>query len=446
MQVGVEEKTTEKAATLRANSWQARLDKALLSLDTEPAVRFRLLQRAFGDPALQEDVRSAVDVIQQKGFGEGHPEVIEKLWPTGTTARADLEGLTALRKQVPELLEDLQKQAQDSPPSLFSLPGDNSAGPSLPDPTTVFNSLVTLATDPKKQEALKEEALDSFRSTPKGLETPQYKVVAKLDGPISLGKPEPIEVRAYEEFTVAKTSMETSGFGSSSGAKGFNTLASYLFGKNEANQEMAMTMPVEISMATGGSEGAMSFVLPKSYADAPPAPLTGADVTIDTVPERLVAAKAFAGIVTDQEVERQKNSLLDALAADGSFEPTDVSQVSVLQYNSPFTIPWRRRNEVVVVVTQKEVTGEQEEEKTTEEGEPMETVAEKESEQEETKQEPLEVDEPMETVAAKEAEQGETEQGETVEEAETMDTVEKDEQEQQATVGEDEPMDTVAKE
>merc|ERR1719235_2008143 len=104
-----------------------------------------------------------------------------------------------------------------------------------------------------------------------------------------------------------------------------------------------MTMPVEV---TGTS---MAFVLPKANAEAPPAPLAGADVTIDEVPARLVAAKAFAGIVTDEEVARQTAALLEAIAADGSVVPVDASQVSVLQYNSPLTIPWRRRNEVAVV-------------------------------------------------------------------------------------------------
>ena len=76
----------------------------------EPKERFRNLQRAIKDPASRDDLKKAVEVIREKGFGKGHPEAIDLLWPTGTTARADLEGLTALRKQVPEIITDFQAQ------------------------------------------------------------------------------------------------------------------------------------------------------------------------------------------------------------------------------------------------------------------------------------------------------------------------------------------------
>jgi hypothetical protein len=257
--------------------------------------------------------------------------------------------LFALRKQVPEVLQDLQQLTSPSP---FQQTGSNTAAPPLPDPSTLFNSLVKLATDPEAQKEVEDELKNSLRSTPKGLETPKYKVVRKLDGPLFLGKPEVIELRDYPEFTVAKTNMTSFAFGSSSGAEGFNTLASYLFGKNEDDKEMKMTMPVEISSAGNGA-GSMAFVLPKSNSAAPPAPLSSSDVSIETVPARLVVAKSFGGIVTDQEVERQKAMLLEALIKDGSVLPVDESHISVLQYNSPLTIPWRRRNEVAIVVKEK---------------------------------------------------------------------------------------------
>jgi len=212
----------------------------------------------------------------------------------------------------------------------------------------VLNSVVALATNPKKQAELKEEARDLLRSTPKGLETPKYTVERVIDGPLFLGRPETIELRSYEPFTVARTrSSGASGLFTSDGAEDFNTLAAYLFGKNEVNEAMAMTMPVTMS------EEGMSFVLPRRYADAPPAPLAGSDVTIDTVPSRLVAVKPFAGLVTEEEVRRQTAVLREAINNDGSLAPTDTAQVSVLQYNSPLTLPWRRRNEVAMVVSVK---------------------------------------------------------------------------------------------
>jgi len=360
--------------------WQARLDKALLNVDVEPSERLSLLREALTDSQLAEDLRSAVTIIQEKGLREGHPEFIEKLWPKGTTARADLEGLNALRKQVPEVLRDVQSQVQQSPQNLFPATTAGAGAATQPNfnLTSVIGSLRTLATDPERQQELVErqqelverlrtlatdperqqelveEAKDLLRTTPKGLETPEYQVVRMIDGPMFLNVPEPIELRSYENFTVARTSSEGAGFTSRSGAAGFNTLASYLFGNNEAKQAMAMTMPVEMtSSTTSDSQGSMAFVLPKKYASEPPAPLTGSDIIIDKVPARLVAAKPFPGIVTDEEIQRQKEALMEAIMKDGSLVPVDESQVIVLQYNSPLTVPWRRRNEVAIVVKEK---------------------------------------------------------------------------------------------
>ena len=69
-------------------------------------------------------------------------------------------------------------------------------------------------------------------------------------------------------------------------------------------------------------------------------------------PARLVAVKPFPGLVTEEEVARQKAALLDTLAADGSVAPVDADAVSVLQYNGPFTLLFRRRNEIAIVVSE----------------------------------------------------------------------------------------------
>jgi len=115
---------------------------------------------------------------------------------------------------------------------------------------------------------------------------------------------------------------------------------------------MAMTMPVFVTgkaEADNGSTGTMQFVIPSSMSDAPPTPLSNEAVNIERVPERLVAIKAFPGLVTDDEVSRQKKALLSALVGT-DMDVLNGDAVSVLQYNSPFTIPWRRRNEIAVVV------------------------------------------------------------------------------------------------
>jgi len=332
---------------LKQNSWQARLDKALLDVELGPGSRLRLLSKVILDPAVREDVQAAVGVIRERGIGKGHPDAIDKLWPVGTTARADLEALTALRKQIPEALEELKKQ---SPKDLFASSASSDTTQASVNPSEVLSSLATLATDRTKQRELIEEAKDLVRRTPKSLETPAYKVVGTVEGPIVLGKPEVIEVREYEAFTVASTEMPSGGMGSRAGASGFTTLAAYLFGKNAGSEAMAMTMPVSTTIDAAGN-ASMAFVLPRRNADNPPAPLPASDVTIAQVPSRLCAVKAFGGLATDQEVERQKQALLTSLDAAGStLRVVDRDQITVLQYNSPLTVLWRRRNEVAVVV------------------------------------------------------------------------------------------------
>jgi len=310
----------------QASSWQRRLDKALLDVDATPQVRVRNFQRAVQDPDLPVDVSIAVRAIRKYGFGKGHPEAINTLWPVGTTARSDLEGLSSLTKQVPEALAELRERVPDLIGSARDRP-------------STFRGKITLDTLPKLDE-IDEELKNALRSTPKGLEAPKYAVVRTIQGEMKLGVPEKIEIRQYDAFKVASTP--------SISGTGFNTLASYLFGANEEKRVMSMTMPVLIDRGSD-EEGNMKFVLPSSVEDAPPTPLKGEDVKIEQVSERLVAIKSFPGLATQEEISRQKESLLSALKEAG-VSVLNKDEVSLLQYNSPLTLPWRRRNELALIV------------------------------------------------------------------------------------------------
>jgi len=333
----------------RPTSWQKRLDKAIFDIDKTPEQRVRLLQKVAQEGRrVQSDLRAAAAEVQEKGMGKGHPFLINLLFPEGTTARSDLEGVVALRKQLPELTKSITPPS----PAQFQAAAKPSSAPAV-DPARVVSELTALVTDEAKQRELREEAKNALRATPKGLETPKYKVLrtwpagsGALDGVV--------ELRSYEPFTVARKSMDGSaGFNSvEGGGAGFNSLASYLFGGNAQEESMAMTMPVEIEKsAEGGGASSMSFVLPSKNAQAPPQPNSD-DVSVEEVPARLVAVKAFAGIVTDEEVVRQRDALVAAIEVDGSTRPVEDGSYSVLQYNAPYTVPWRRRNELAIVVSE----------------------------------------------------------------------------------------------
>lgn len=327
---------TQQRVAREAKSWQKRLDYALLNVDAKPTARIRNLQKILQEPsAVLQDVGRAVSAIAEKGFREGHPEAIEALWPKGTMAREDLEGLQALRKQLPEVAQAVGGMEPSSvlsqrPPSV-----------SLPN---ITSGLIDLLADQKKQKELVEEVKNVFRRKPKGLETPEYNVVKTLD----VAGAGQVEIRRYKSFTVARQAMEDGkGSGFASG-EGFTTLAGYLFGKNSDDVAMEMTSPVEISYGSSGAP-VMSFVLPKAFADAPPTP-DQASIELAQIPERLVAIRVFPGVVTEGEVERQREALSEALAASGAFQVVNSSEYSVLQYNPPYTLPWRRLNELALVV------------------------------------------------------------------------------------------------
>eukprot|EP00541_Cyclophora_tenuis_P005607 CAMPEP_0116543816 /NCGR_PEP_ID=MMETSP0397-20121206/1775_1 /TAXON_ID=216820 /ORGANISM="Cyclophora tenuis, Strain ECT3854" /LENGTH=471 /DNA_ID=CAMNT_0004067965 /DNA_START=52 /DNA_END=1467 /DNA_ORIENTATION=- len=233
--------------------------------------------------------------------------------------------LNALGNQAKKQLEDLQ--------------GD------LADPSRIPQRLT------QQSQELAQEARNVFLETPEGLEGPSYSVLSTTDE---------YEIRDYEGYTVASTTMNQLGEDfsledvASSGAA-FNALAAYLFGANTEGRAMDMTTPV-----TTTSLGEMRFYLKQDGTiNTFPEPLleesvydTGSVQLVDIPPARL-AVKRFTGFVTEGEVSRQKQALLSALDLDGW--ELDVPHGAVVphvifQYNPPYTLPMVRRNEIAVPI------------------------------------------------------------------------------------------------
>lgn len=127
--------------------------------------------------------------------------------------------------------------------------------------------------------------------TPK-LGTPAYSVLFKKDD---------YEVRRYERYNVAETSMGA-GAGPAAG-EGFTELAGYIFGGNEAEKKMDMTTPVFSTGGGGGGGGSrMQFVLDSGVEPgAFPAPKSR-DVERRSEAGGLRAVASFSGLPTDGEV------------------------------------------------------------------------------------------------------------------------------------------------
>merc|ERR1712238_300491 len=124
----------------------------------------------------------------------------------------------------------------------------------------------------------------------------------------------------------------------------------------------------------------------------PPNPVPSSSIILDDFPETVLATIAFAGIITEGEMTRQKVKLLDRIATTKELEwnikikksdkTTKINDIvddeeekkmkmkndddddkegqhefMFLQYNASGTLPWRRMNEIAIVMEKKKSTG-----------------------------------------------------------------------------------------
>ena len=150
-----------------------------------------------------------------------------------------------------------------------------------------------------------------------------------------------VELRQYEALVQARTPMPE---GARSGS-GFRTLAGYIFGGNADDKEIAMTAPVEQTLATGGNY--MAFTIPREHSlDDLPRP-DDDRVSLHPVPAKKMAVISFSGWARDAVVEENVRILLATLDEHGI---ETLGQPVLAQYNPPWTPPWKRRNEVMVEI------------------------------------------------------------------------------------------------
>ena len=150
-----------------------------------------------------------------------------------------------------------------------------------------------------------------------------------------------VELRQYEPVVQARTPTPAG----SKSSSGFRTLAGYIFGGNARKQEIAMTAPVEKTLAEDNNY--MAFTMPEQHSrDTLPEP-DDSGVTLHEVPARTVAVIKFSGWAREQVVQEKVQNLLATLSSHG-IEPQ--SEPSLAQYNPPWTPPWKRRNEVMVEI------------------------------------------------------------------------------------------------
>lgn len=163
------------------------------------------------------------------------------------------------------------------------------------------------------------------------IEMYEYEVVKSFDD---------FEIRKYAPANFSYVTLDTKTYGASS-SNGFRQLAAYIFGGNEASQEIAMTSPVEMEM---DEKMTMKFMVPKAYALADLPQPNNKNVKFKQEPERIVAAIRFSGYANDKLIDFYKKALSKLIQVHG-FQHN--GEFSFLGYNSPFDV-FNRRNEVIV--------------------------------------------------------------------------------------------------
>lgn len=181
-----------------------------------------------------------------------------------------------------------------------------------------------------------------------GTEEPRYTVIEQLG---------PVEIRRYGPRVAAETTVDADE--AESRNIGFRRLANYIFGGNHARTTIAMTTPVAqgsqqiamtapVAQAADGAGSTIRFYMPSKFTlDTLPEPDSDRVVLVP-IPSETVAVLRFSGDRGPAAVREKQAALLTALS--GSSYRT-VGEPFSWFYDPPFTLPFRRRNEVGVRVS-----------------------------------------------------------------------------------------------
>ena len=169
-------------------------------------------------------------------------------------------------------------------------------------------------------------------------EEPEYSIVKKTDV---------YEVRQYKQRTVAEVT-----YGEED--SGFRVLFDYISGANKGSKEVEMTIPVtqskEIDMtvpvtqSTTDGKMSMRFFLPMQYSKQNAPEPNDERVRIIDLPAEYFAVISYSGFASDGNFEEHFTELKAALDKDGMVIKGPPIKAT---YNSPFTLPFLRRNEAM---------------------------------------------------------------------------------------------------
>lgn len=177
------------------------------------------------------------------------------------------------------------------------------------------------------------------------IETPSYKVIKLFEN---------IEIREYDPLIVAQ--VQVSGDREIAINSGFRLLADYIFGNNVSKEKITMTAPVvqqkgeKIPMTAPvmqtGSEDKwlVEFTMPSAYTmESLPKP-NNPQIILKQKEAGCFVVVRFSGL-WDQNSMKKNQDKLDAYVRNNGIEVSGSSIYAF--YNSPWTLPFLRRNEII---------------------------------------------------------------------------------------------------
>ena len=142
------------------------------------------------------------------------------------------------------------------------------------------------------------------------------------------------EIRKYSDRLVVETN--------STQGNGFRKLFNYISGNNDQKEEIKMTVPVTQEIKNGNMT--MQFYLPSKFnKDNTPKP-SNSEIEILMIEGGYYAVIKYSGRSSDKNFSKNKEILEKELKKDNV---TILSPPIRASYNSPFTLPMLKRNEVM---------------------------------------------------------------------------------------------------
>ena len=142
------------------------------------------------------------------------------------------------------------------------------------------------------------------------------------------------EIRKYSDRLVIETN--------SIQGNGFRKLLNYISGNNEEKKEIKMTVPVTQEVKNGNMT--MQFYLPSKFNKENTPKPSNSEIKVLTIEGGYYAVIKYSGRSSDQNFLKNKDILEKQLKQENI---TILSPPIRASYNSPFTLPMLKRNEVM---------------------------------------------------------------------------------------------------